>query len=74
MKSGDSPVLFVYPPDELSDESVHAISEFLHEICRSFEQHYHRRINRYADTQEREARERIYTGNQCEIKDGDLPF
>jgi len=74
MKSGDSPVLFVYPPDELSDESVHAISEFLHEICRSFEQHYHRRINRFADAQEREARERIYTSNNCEAEDGDNSF
>ena len=74
MKSGDSPVLIVYPPDELSDESIHAISEYLHEICRSFEQHYHGRINRFADAQERGARERIYTGNQCEIKDRDQPF
>ena len=74
MKSGDSPVLFVYPPDELSDESVHAISEFLHEICRSFEQHYHRRINRFADAQEREARERIYTTSHCETEDGEQPF
>ena len=74
MKNGDSPVLFVYPADELSDESIHAMSEFLHEICRSFEQHYHRRINRFADAQEREARERIYTSNHCETEDGDQPF
>jgi hypothetical protein len=74
MKSGDSPVLLVYPPDDLSDESIHAISEFLHEICRSFEQHYHRRINQFADAQEREARERIYTSNHREAEDGDNSF
>ena len=33
MNNGDSPVMFVYPPEELSDESVHAISDFLHAIC-----------------------------------------
>jgi hypothetical protein len=74
MKNGDSPVLLVYPPDDLSDESIHAISELLHEICRSFEQHYHRRINRFADAKEREARERIYTGKHCDAEDGDNSF
>ena len=74
MNSGDSPVLLVYPPDELSDESIHAISEFLHEICRSIEQHYQRRLNRFADEQERDARERVYASGDGNTNDGDCQF
>ena len=74
MKRGDSPVLLIYPPDELSDESIHAISEFLHEICRSFEQHYHGHINRFRDTQEQDAREREYTSNNREDTEEDELF
>jgi hypothetical protein len=74
MNSGDSPVLLVYPPEDLSDESAHAISEFLHEICRSFEQHFHRRINRFRDAQEQEARERTYTRYHCEDVEETDPF
>ena len=74
MNSSDSPVLLVYPPDELSDESIYAISEFLHEICRSFEQHYQRRLNRFADEQEQDARERVYAGGDGNTNDGDNQF
>lgn len=74
MNSGDSPVLLVYPPDELSDESIYAISEFLHEICRSFEQHYQRRLNRFAEEQERDARDRIYASCDGKNTPGDNQF
>lgn len=74
MKKGDSPVMILYPPDDLTDESVYAISEFLHEICRAFEQHYHRRITRHINVLERDARDRVYTGNPDETRDGTEPF
>ena len=38
MSGGDSPVLSVYLPEDLSDESVHAISDFLNEISQAFDQ------------------------------------
>ena len=40
MNYGDSPVLLVYMPEDLSDESVHAISNFLNEISLTFDQMY----------------------------------
>jgi hypothetical protein len=74
MKKGDSPVMIVYPPDDLSDESIYAMSEFLHEICRAFEQHYHRRIIRHINVLERDARDRVYTGHPNVTWDGEEPF
>ena len=74
MKKGDSPAMFVYPPDDLSDESVYAISEFLHEICRAFEQYHHRRIIRHINVLERDARDRVYTGHLSETRDEEEPF
>jgi hypothetical protein len=74
MKKGDSPVMIVYPPDDISDESVYAISEFLHEICRAFEQHYHRRITRHMNALERDARDRAYTGHPNGTRDEEDPF
>ena len=68
MKSGDSPVLFVFPPEELSDESVHAISEFLYEICRSFELHYATQLSRALCAQED-----ITSNFQCDVEE-DEPF
>lgn len=74
MKKGDSPVMIVYPPDDLSDESIHAMSEFLHEICRAFEQHYHRRITRHINVLEHNARDQVDTGHPGETRDGEEPF
>lgn len=74
MNKGDSPVMIVYPPDDLSDESIYAISEFLHEFCRAFEQQYHRRITRHINVLERDARDRVYTGNPSEPWDEEEPF
>jgi hypothetical protein len=69
MKNGDSPVLFVYPPEDLSDESVHAISDFLYAICQSFDQQYARQLSRAPYTQE----DRI-SNFQCEVTEEDEPF
>lgn len=69
MKSGDSPVLFVYPPEDLSDESVHAISEFLYAICRSFDQQYARQLSLAHDAQEG-----ITSNFHCEVEENDEPF
>ena len=74
MKKGDSPVIIVYPPDDLTDESIYAMSEFLHEICRAYEQHYHRRITRHINVLENNARDRVYTGHTNETQDGEEPF
>jgi hypothetical protein len=74
MKKGDSPILIVYPPDDLSDESIYAISEFLNEISRAFEQHYYRRITRHINELERDARDRVYTGRPVETWDREEPF
>ena len=74
MKKGDSPVMIVYPPDALSDESIYAMSEFLHEICRAFEQHYYRRITRQINILEQGERDRVYTGHPAETRDEEEPF
>lgn len=71
MNYGDTPTLIVYPPENLSDESVHAISELLCEMCRSFEQQYYRQITRHHKARQAEALERKYTGNKSE---NDEPF
>lgn len=69
MKSGDMPVMFVYPPEELSDESVHAISEFLYAICRSFDQRYAKQLRRVLYAQED-----ITSNLECKIREEDDPF
>jgi hypothetical protein len=69
MSSGDSPVLLLCLPEDLSDESAHAISDFLNGICQSFDQMYRRALSRPPYTQE----ERISTF-KCEIEDEDDPF
>lgn len=69
MKNGDSPVLFVYPPEGLSDESVHAISDFMYTICRSFDQHYARQLSRAPYAQED-----IISNFTCEAGEEDDPF
>lgn len=74
MMRGDAPSLFVYPPDELSDEAIYAISEYLHEICRSFEDYYHVRIRRYSEAREWEERERVYESYHHEMRDDEDPF
>jgi len=74
MKKDDAPVMIVYPPDDLSDESVYAMSEFLHEICRAFEQHYYRRITRQTKVLELDSLDRQYTGHPDETRDGEEPF
>ena len=74
MKKGDSPVMILYPPGDLSDEAVYAMSEFLHEMCRAFEQHYHRRITRHINELERDARDRVYTAQPNGTRDEEEPF
>ena len=69
MKSGDSPVVSVYLPEDLSDESVHAISDFLNAICQSFDQMYARALSRPPYTKE----DRISTF-VCKIGDDEDPF
>jgi len=69
MNCGDSPVLSVYLPEDLSDESVHAISDFLNEISQAFDQMYRNALSRPPYTQE----DRISTF-ECEIEDEDDPF
>ena len=61
--------MIVYPPDDLSDEAIYAMSEFLYEMCRAFEQHYHRRITGHINELEREALDRVYTGKPNETRD-----
>ena len=63
-----------YPSDDLSDESVYVISEFLDEICRAFEQHYHRRVTLHINALEFDARDRVYTGHPSETRDEEEPF
>ncbi len=74
MKKGDAPVMFLYPPENLSDEAIVAVSELLHEICRAFEQHYYRRIIRHSNLLEQDARDRVYTGHPIETRDEEEPF
>lgn len=50
------------------------MSEFLHEVGRAFEQHYHRRITQHAEVLERDARDRIHTGTLTETWDDEEPF
>jgi len=69
MNYGDSPALLVYMPEDLSDESVHAISDFLNEISQAFDQMYRNALSRPPYTQE----DRISTF-KCEIEDEDDPF
>lgn len=69
MNSGDSPVLSVYLPDDLSDESIHAISDFLNTISQSFDQMYRRTLSRPPYIQE----DRISTF-ECKIGDDEDPF
>ena len=69
MNCGDSPVLSVYLPEDLSDESVHAISDFLNEISQAFDQMYRRTLSRPTYTQE----DRISTF-ECKIEDEGDPF
>lgn len=74
MKKGDSPVMIVYPSDDLSDESIYAISEFLHEFCWAFQQQYHRLISRHINVLECDARDRMYTGKPSETRDEEESF
>lgn len=69
MNCGDSPVLSVYLPEDLSDESVHAISDFLSTISQYFDQMYRHTLSRPLYTQE----DRISTF-ECKIEDEDDPF
>lgn len=69
MNGGDSPVLSVYLPEDLSDESVHAISDFLNEISQAFDQMYRRALSQPPYTQE----DKISTF-ECKIEDDDDPF
>jgi hypothetical protein len=69
MNCGDSPVLLVYMPEDLSGESVHAISDFLNEISQAFDQMYRNALSRPPYTQE----DRISTF-KCNIEDEDDPF
>ena len=69
MNCGDSPVLTVYMPEDLSDESVHAISDFLNEISQAFDQMYRSALSRPPYTQE----DRISTF-KCNIEDEGDPF
>lgn len=69
MNSGDSPVLLLNLPEDLSDESVHAISDFLNEISQTFDQMYRSALRRPPYTQE----DRI-SKFECNIEDEDDPF
>lgn len=57
MNDNDAPVMIMYPPD-LSDESVHAVWEFLNELSSSFERHYAPQLRRLLNTHDR-------LGRQC---------
>jgi len=74
MNKGDAPAMILYPPDELSDEAVWAMSEFLHEMCRAFEHNYNTRINRHINVLERDAKDRVYTGSPNVTWDEEEPF
>ncbi len=50
MNDNDAPVMIMYLP-ELSDESVHAVWEFLYELSSSFERHYAVQLSRQLDIQ-----------------------
>jgi hypothetical protein len=55
MNNGDSPVLSVYLPEDLSVESVHAISDFLSTISQYFDQMYAKELRQAPYTQETES-------------------
>lgn len=46
MNGGEYPVLSVYMAEDLSDESVHALSDFLNEISQAFDQMYRHALSR----------------------------
>lgn len=69
MNRGDSPVLSVYLPEDLSGESVHAISDCLNAICQSFDQMYRSALSRPPYTQE----DRI-SNFECKIGGDEDPF
>jgi len=69
MNCGDSPVLSVYLPEDLSDESVHAISNVLNEISQAFDQMYRNALSRPPYTQE----DRI-SSFECKIGEDEDPF
>ena len=69
MKNADTPGLWVYPPEELSDESVHAISEFMYSICEAFDKQYARQLSRVLYTKDDRIGEL-----QCEVGEEDEPF
>lgn len=50
MNDNDAPVMIMYPPD-LSDESVQAVWEFLHELSSSFERNYFMQLRRMHNPQ-----------------------
>lgn len=52
MNDDDAPAMIMYPPD-LSDESVHAVWEFLNELSSSFERHYAVQLRRLLNAQDR---------------------
>ena len=51
MNNDDAPVMIMHPPD-LSDESVQAVWEFLHELSSSFERHYFVQLRRLLNTKD----------------------
>lgn len=69
MNCGDSPVLSVYLPEDLTDESVHAISNVLNEISQAFDQMY-----RHALSRPPYAQEDIISTFECQIGDDKDPF
>ena len=74
MTKGDAPPLLVNPPYELSDEAIYAISEYLNEVCRSFENRYYAHIHRYLEARQLEERERVYESYPREARDEEKPF
>ena len=67
MNNDDAPVMIMHPPD-LSDESVQAVWEFLHELSSSFERHYFVQLRRPLNTQDCQ-------GLQCLDNEADIdPF
>jgi hypothetical protein len=69
MNCGDSPVLSVYLPEDLTDESVHAISNVLNEISQAFDQMYRHALSRPPYALE----DRISTF-ECKAGDDEDPF
>lgn len=65
--------LFVDPPDEFSDEAIYAISEYLNEISRSFENRYYAQIHRHLNMRRLEELERT-ENHPHEMGDEEDPF